>query len=114
MTWLTAILALIGSLFMALAALGIVRYPDSFMRMQALGKATTLGLILMLLATAIARPTFDIISRALLTVVFLSITTPLATHLLARAAYASGVKPWRGDEHDEYAKVHPPRNAEGD
>ena len=47
---LTALFLLAGSLIMLLAGLGLIRFPDLFLRMQAATKASTLGLGLVLAA----------------------------------------------------------------
>ena len=44
MQWLTGILALLGATLVLLAAIGVLRMPDLFTRMQAATKASTLGL----------------------------------------------------------------------
>ena len=44
MDWITGVLALVGATLVLLAAVGIVRMPDLFTRMQAATKASTLGL----------------------------------------------------------------------
>ncbi|HAE21743.1 MAG TPA: cation:proton antiporter, partial [Spirochaetaceae bacterium] len=43
-----ASLSLVGSLFFLLSAIGLLRMPDAFNRMQAGTKATTLGSMLFL------------------------------------------------------------------
>jgi multicomponent Na+:H+ antiporter subunit G len=57
--------------------------------MHAAGKAGTLGVVLIILGAviALAGTPNDISIRGLLAVVFQFLTTPAATHLLARAAY---------------------------
>ena len=50
---LTAILWLAGSAFALLAAVGVLRMPDVFTRMQASTKASTLGLGCLLLGAAL-------------------------------------------------------------
>ena len=51
-----AILTLIGSIFLFLGSLGLVRMPDSYNRIQAGTKASTLGTILTLLGIAFINP----------------------------------------------------------
>jgi multicomponent Na+:H+ antiporter subunit G len=74
-----------GVLFMGIAALGIVRFPDLFSRMHAASKAGTLGISLILLAYCISQPTAYTLIKSLLTMLFLFLTTPVACHLLSRA-----------------------------
>lgn len=93
---------LVGALFALLAAIGLVRFPDLYTRMHAASKAGTLGSGLMLLALALYSSELSVVSRALAGIVFFLLTTPVAGHLLARAAYVTGTKPWEGTIMDEY------------
>ena len=81
---------LAGSLFVLIAALGIVRLPDLLMRMHAATKAGTLGAGLLLVAVAVSTPETSVMARAVSTFVFLLLTAPIAAHLIARAAYHTG------------------------
>jgi len=80
-----ALVTLAGSLFLFLGALGIVRMPDLYNRMQAGTKATTLGTILTLLGIGIYHPAW--LGRMVLLVIFVAVTNPLSSHALARAAH---------------------------
>lgn len=91
MTALLALLAkLVGTMFLVVATLGVLRFKDPFQRMHAATKAGTLGAGLVLAGAAIAKGSFDATLVALLTIVFLIATMPVAGHLLGRAAYISG------------------------
>ena len=79
----------LGTFLMVVTALGLLRLPDVFCRMHAAGKAGTLGVVLIILGAvvALAGTPNDVSLRGLLAVAFQFLTTPAATHLLARAAY---------------------------
>jgi multicomponent Na+:H+ antiporter subunit G len=98
---LSAILLIVGALFMVVASVGLVRMPDLFLRMSATTKAATLGVGFILLAVAVYFQDFGTTTRALATIVFLLITAPVAAHMLGRAAYANGVPLWEGTLRDE-------------
>ncbi|MBK1698018.1 monovalent cation/H(+) antiporter subunit G [Rhodovibrio salinarum] len=98
---IAGVMILIGSLFVFVAAIGLVRMPDVYIRMHAATKAGTLGSGLLLLAVAVQADTLDVVLRAVAAVLFLIATTPVAAHLLGRAAYLSGVPLWKGTELDE-------------
>ncbi|MCD6374736.1 MAG: Na+/H+ antiporter subunit G [Caldisericaceae bacterium] len=84
-----AIVSLIGSIFLFLGALGILRMPDLYNRMQAGTKATTLGSILTMLGIGIFHlPWFW---QTFILVVFIVTTNPLSSHALARAAHFRGI-----------------------
>lgn len=86
-----ALLVLAGAGFALVAAIGIWRLPDSLMRMHASSKAGTLGGSLLFFAVALGIGEFDAAVRALAGIAFLLFTTPIASHLIARATYLLGV-----------------------
>jgi multicomponent Na+:H+ antiporter subunit G len=93
MDWLKtagAVIILLGSLFLFLGALGVLRMPDAYNRMQAGTKATTLGSILTLFGIGLYK--FDWFGQMLMLMVFIAVTNPLSSHALARAAKFSGIK----------------------
>ncbi|MBN3492470.1 monovalent cation/H(+) antiporter subunit G [Vibrio neptunius] len=95
MTIVVSILLCLGTLFILIASLGILRMPDLYMRMHAATKAGTVGLASLLLAVAIAIPDVTVISRVIGTMLFIFITAPVAAHLLGKATKESGYQIWR-------------------
>lgn len=79
-----------GVVFIALATAGVIRFQDPLQRMHASTKAGTVGAALCLAAAAIVMGDFDSIIVALVSILFLIATMPVAGHLLGRAAYISG------------------------
>ena len=98
---LTAMLWLAGSAFALLAAVGVLRMPDVFTRMQASTKASTLGLACLLLGTALQMADFASLIRAASIGAFVLLTTPVSGHDIARASYFAGVPLWEGTMLDE-------------
>jgi len=84
---LGGIITLFGSIFLFLGALGIVRMPDVYNRMQAGTKATTLGTLLFLTGIAIGHIECMCIYRIFILIVFIIFTNPISSHALARAAH---------------------------
>lgn len=84
------LISLSGSLFLLLGAIGIVRMPDSYNRIQAGTKATTLGTLLFLVGIGIYHPPW--FPRLVVLIVFILFTNPVSSHVLARAAHTIGVK----------------------
>lgn len=80
-----AIITLIGSLFILFAAIGLLRMPDIYNRIQAGTKATTLGSILTLLGIGLIHPAW--LLKILLLMVFVLISNPVSSHVLGRAAH---------------------------
>ncbi|WP_210163082.1 monovalent cation/H(+) antiporter subunit G [Salinarimonas rosea] len=106
---MTALLALalklVGTGFLVIATVGVLRFEDPFQRMHAATKAGTLGAGLVLLGVMLTKGSLDATVVAFLTLVFLIGTMPVAGHLLGRAAYVSGA-PLRSRE-DALAGVLP-------
>lgn len=87
---LAALLKILGVGFLLVAAIGVFRLKDPFMRMHAATKAGTLGAGLVALATPLTATDWTTAVSALATVAFLLMTLPVASHLLGRATYVSG------------------------
>jgi multicomponent Na+:H+ antiporter subunit G len=96
-----AALLTLGAAFILVAALGVVRMPDIFLRMSCNAKASTLGIGLLLLALAIHFGEMDVSGRALATIGFIVLTTPVASHRIGRVAYLDGALLWEGTIVDE-------------
>lgn len=104
---ITSFLLVSGSLFSLVAALGMLRLPDTIMRMHAATKAGTLGAGLILIAEAVFYQEIGITLRALAAITFLLLTAPVAATLIGRAAYYSGVKLWKKTWIDQLKDVYP-------
>jgi len=100
---IVALLLVLGALFMLLAAVGLVRLPDLYLRMSATSKAATLGASLVLLGAAVHFGTAAVAGRAVVIVVFLFLTAPVAAHAIGRAGYRLKSPLWQGTIADELA-----------
>lgn len=99
--WIAAALILVGSVFSLLAAVGLLRMPDLYMRMQAAAKSSTLGVSCIVVAAALQFGETAFTTNAVLVVAFLFLTAPVAAHMIGRAAYFSGVELWTRSVIDE-------------
>ena len=100
----TAVLWMAGSAFALLAALGVLRMPDVFTRMQASTKASTLGLGCLLIGTALQLGDVASFIRVVSIGAFIVLTTSVAAHVSARASYRADVPLWDGTVLDERAR----------
>jgi multicomponent Na+:H+ antiporter subunit G len=98
---LVALLVVIGTTFMLLAAIGVLRMPDVYMRLQVSTKGASLGAGCVLIAVPIFFGDLGVAVRALLIIVFIFLTTPISAHMLGRAAYIVGVPLWEGSVRDD-------------
>ena len=85
--WVAAELLAVGGAFALIGAIGLVRFPDFFMRLHAPTKATTLGVGGVLLASMVSgwaqgQPGL----HELLIALFLFVTAPVSAQLMALAA----------------------------
>lgn len=101
--WIIAGLLIAGSLFMLVAALGIIRLRDVYMRMHAITKASSLGISLYLIAMIFAKPELRTAFFSFMIILFIVFTAPIATHVIARVAHAKGIKLSQGAVMDELA-----------
>lgn len=97
----SAVLLVIGTTFLLAAAIGVLRLPDLYTRMQAATKAATLGISCIFLAVALHMEDLGVAIRAFFTVAFFFLTAPVAAHMIGRAAYFIGVPLWKGTMVDE-------------
>lgn len=86
--WIVAALVLVGAGFSLIGSLGLVRMPDIFTRLHGPSKATTIGIGGILVASALYMtfrgPGFSL--HEFMISLFIAITTPVGSHLLAKAA----------------------------
>lgn len=101
--FVAGLLLLIGAVFILSASIGLLRFPDVYTRMHSASKAGTVGSGVLLLALAVYSMEFSVVSRALAGIAFFLITAPISAHLIARVAYITGTKPWKGTVIDDYA-----------
>lgn len=96
MNLLIVIMLLLGGGLALLSALGVLRFPDTLIRMHAATKAGTLGAGFILVAVGLHFHETATTLRAAMVIVFLLLTAPVAAHLIARAAYRTGIRLWQG------------------
>lgn len=90
------ILLLIGAAFALLGALGLIRMPDVYNRIQAGTKAVTLGAIAFLIGVGLLFPQWW--AKLVCIGGFVLFTSPVSSSTIARAIYLAGVRPWRAPD----------------
>ncbi|EMR01844.1 monovalent cation/H(+) antiporter subunit G [Cesiribacter andamanensis] len=86
---------LLGVVFMLIASIGLLRFPDFYIRMSAITKGATLGVGLILLGMAIYFNQADMYFKVVVIITFTFITAPVAAHVIARTAVHSKVPFWK-------------------
>ncbi|MCD2183809.1 monovalent cation/H(+) antiporter subunit G [Rhizobium sp. GN54] len=84
-----SIIILAGAFFLFSAGVGLLRMPDTYTRIQAGTKASTLGNILVFLGLGFFHPDWAL--KLLVVAYFVLLTNPLSSHALSRAAHAVGI-----------------------
>jgi multicomponent Na+:H+ antiporter subunit G len=94
----------IGLAFDLLGCIGLVRFPDVYNRLQAATKCVTLGTCSILFGTFLMVGFTAQGMKAILCIIFLVLTSPVAAHAIASGAHEAGVKLWEGSVVDKYAE----------
>jgi multicomponent Na+:H+ antiporter subunit G len=87
-----------GCFFLLTGGLGALRFPDFLSRMHPAAKGDTLGQALVLLGLMVELGFVLATLKLLLILLFLLVTSPTATHAMARAAHLSDQTPWPDEE----------------
>lgn len=98
-----ALFIAIGAFLSLVTAFGLLRLPDVYTRNHAASKSATLGVMFILLGTFLyfylQEGHFN--SRLILGIAFIFMTSPVAGHLISRAAYHTGVPLWDKSVQDD-------------
>lgn len=79
-----AILILLGSLFMLVASIGLLRFRDTLSRLHATTKAPSFAMLLIVLAVCIYFGSVMLTFKALLLILFIYLAAPLAAHSISK------------------------------
>lgn len=86
-TWVSGALILLGALMALTAAIGIIRFQDTLIRMHPATKPQVIGLNLVLIGTIIRVYEDPNVWMLVLVGLFTLITAPVIAHLVGRTAY---------------------------
>ncbi len=101
---ISELLLIFGSLEILIAMIGLIRFPDVYNRLHATTKIATMGGILVLLSVALRHGFLSPMGlKAIAVCAFLFMTAPVGGHMIARAAYNTGVKPCAQTVVDAYS-----------
>ena len=95
----------VGLGFDFFGCLGLIRLPDLYNRLQAATKCVTLGTCSILFGLFLFKGFTAAGIKAILCIIFVLLTSPVAAHALARGAYKAGVKLWDGSVVDKYEET---------
>lgn len=81
------LLVLAGAALTLVSAIGMARFRDVYVRMHALSKASTLGLLLAVVGAALGLTDANDITSLVLAALLQLVTGPVAANALSRATY---------------------------
>lgn len=93
---LSWICLLLGSFFAVSGGIGLLRFPDFFSRLHPAGITDTLGAALILVGLMFQAGLSLISVKLMMILAFLLLTTPTATHALAKSALHGKLRPLTG------------------
>lgn len=105
-------LLLLGAFFLVVAAAGLLRMPDLFMRMSTSTKAAVLCVGFVLAAGAVHFSDLAVTTKVIAVIVFVGLTAPVAAHMIGRAAYREGVSLWQGTLSDDLKGKYDPETGD--
>lgn len=100
-----ALFMLAGALLCLVAGIGLVRLPDVLTRMHAATKPQAFGLLLVLIGVGLWLRTVIDMTTLVLVGVFQLLTSPVAAHMVGRAAYRTGKLDHENITTDELARA---------
>lgn len=89
----SALCLLLGSFLCLSGGVGIIRFPDFYTRMHAVGVTDTLGAGMILIGLLLQTPEFLVVLKLLLILVMTVFISPVASHALAKAAFRNDLVP---------------------
>ncbi len=102
----------IGLIFVFLGMLGLVRLPDVYNRLHTTTKIGTLGAFGVMMSILLKVGFSPIGVKAVTVGLFLLLTSPIAAHMIGRAAHRHGVCLCQESVIDEYEKACALKNKE--
>jgi multicomponent Na+:H+ antiporter subunit G len=90
-----------GVAFNFFGAVGLIRFPDLYNRLQASTKCVTLGTSGILFGLFMLNGFTATGIKCLVCTAFILLTSPVAAHAIARGSYVSGLKLWKGSVTDK-------------
>jgi multicomponent Na+:H+ antiporter subunit G len=101
---LTFLAIVAATLFSVVGVVGFIRLPDVYTRLHAVGKVSSFGLVLLLIAAVLWTPVS--LGKGLLLILMVLISAPVVAHAISSAAYRIGI-PFDNYIRNDLDTVHP-------
>lgn len=83
----------IGGIVAVIGGIGLIRFPDVYTRTHAQTLSNVGGCCLILFGVFLEAFYSVLSMKALFLIIFIFLTAPIGAHIIAKAAYKSGVRP---------------------
>jgi multicomponent Na+:H+ antiporter subunit G len=95
MIWLTALFFLLGVLFAVMGNLGALLFPDVYTRLQAASTCSTTTVFSVMVGSLFITGFSQMSGKILVITLFFMVSSPVASHIIARYAWKNEQIPWR-------------------
>lgn len=85
----------LGVIFTVFGVLGLLKFPDLYTRLHPAGKASIAGVLSIFIGLILYAGFSPLSLRIILIALFIVVTSPVASHAIARGAVESGIEPWK-------------------
>jgi len=102
----SALCLLLGSFLCLSGGVGIIRFPDFYTRMHAVGVTDTLGAGMILIGLMLQNPGVLVVLKLLLILLMTVFISPVASHALAKAAYKNNLVPLSNSNETKGGQSH--------
>jgi len=99
---LSSFFIMAGVLFIVISSVGLLRLPDFYIRISVITKAITLGISLILIGIGVYFNDLVMVTKVVVIISFMTITSPVSAHIIARAAVRNKVPFWGKTLLDEF------------
>lgn len=95
MSWIALLFLGLGVVFGIMGNLGVLILPDVYTRLQASSTCSTTSVFSVFVTCMIISGFSEMTGKILVITLFFVVTSPIASHIIARFAWERGVIPWR-------------------
>lgn len=92
--WAELVLIFLGMGFALLGNIGVFIMPDPYTRLQASATCSTTSVISVILAAMVSSGFSPTTGKLAIILLYFLVSSPLATTIIARYAWESGIVPW--------------------
>jgi len=98
--WVALVFFVLGAVFSIMGNLGVLVFPDVYTRLQASSTCSTTSVFSIFIACMVIAGLTPMTGKIVVITLFFIITSPIASHIIARYAWESEIVPWRRSYQD--------------